>query len=44
MEGNKNVEISFLGNSGVKISNICLGTGTFGRHEDQSTTISAVSE
>ena len=30
MAGKKIVEYSFLGNSGLKISNICLGTMTFG--------------
>ena len=32
--GKSSVEYNFLGNSGLKVSNICLGTMTFGTMTD----------
>lgn len=34
MANSKSVEYNFLGNSGLKVSNICLGTMTFGKTSD----------
>jgi len=34
MASEKKVEYNFLGNSGLKVSNICLGAMTFGKTDE----------